>query len=104
LQEEYKGLIRENDIDQDLSWNEIRKKADQELLELFKNRKPDDDISIFLGPLREDSQRDMNTGEFIPIKRHWTSKEELNPSSWFLSKKRVVFAVSKNVYLNILAC
>lgn len=77
LQEEYKGLIRENDIDQDLSWNEIRKKADQELLELFKNRKPDDDISIFLGPLREDSQRDMNTGEFIPIKRHWTSKEEL---------------------------
>ena len=28
----------------------------------------------------------------------------LIPSSWFLSKKRVVFAVSKNVYLNILAC
>jgi hypothetical protein len=28
----------------------------------------------------------------------------LTPSSWFLSKKRVVFAVSKNVYLNILAC
>ena len=30
--------------------------------------------------------------------------EVVNPSSWFLSKKRVVFEVSKNVYLNILAC
>jgi proteic killer suppression protein len=30
--------------------------------------------------------------------------DALNPSSWFLSKKRVVFAVSENVYLIILAC
>ncbi len=33
-----------------------------------------------------------------------TKAAAISPSSWFLSKKRVVFAVSKNVYLNILAC
>ena len=31
-------------------------------------------------------------------------KDKTNPSSWFLSKKRVVFAVSENVYLIILTC
>jgi len=39
-----------------------------------------------------------------PVTIHATTRQQINPSSWFLSKKRVVFAVSKNVYLNILAC
>jgi|GEM_PF-2191743 len=42
--------------------------------------------------------------EFPGVKSNPVLSHTLNPSSWFLSKKRVVFAVSENVYLIILTC
>ena len=77
LKVEYEGAIMDKDINNDLFRNEREKMAEAELSAIFQNRETNDDISIFLGPLREDSQRDIITGEIIPIQRHWTSKEEL---------------------------
>jgi len=74
LKEKYFHSIR--DKFPELEWDEIHEKADQELSILFQSRKPDD-VSIFLGPLKEEIAQNNITGEIIPLHRYWTSTEEI---------------------------
>ena len=57
-------------------WKAREKIAEPELSALFQNRKSDDDISIYLGPIREENCfYNQITGELI--QGYWTSLEEL---------------------------
>ncbi len=78
LKERYKFATTHKDINYDLSREDIDKMVDAELLTLFHNRKSDDDLSIFLGPLIEEVEGiDNISGEFFKIKHYWTTEEEL---------------------------
>jgi hypothetical protein len=77
IKEQYEYAIRQKMTDY-LSSREIKEKANQELSVLFNNRKSDEDISIYLGPLMEEEQTAAVTGEKSIIQWYWTTEEELN--------------------------
>ena len=76
IKEQYKYTIERKSTDY-LSSSEIEKKADHELSVLFKNRKSEEVISTYLGPLIEDKIIDDKTGKLSIVESYWTSEEEL---------------------------
>lgn len=96
LKDQYRRAIRYKEINRDLSSEDIDKKVDAELLTLFYNRKSDDDLSIFLGPLIEEECTDSISGETFKIQNYWTTEEELK--ALFSASLEPLVTIQENGY------